>query len=154
MQAIEGLQDERGLAGWSVVMQPDAETTLPAPTGSDGQFIVMLKGNLQHEGRVHQGLTVIHLAPEEPALHLRAGSEGLEAILLNFPQRIPVADAPRKIAADHATWHCTLCDFVYDEAEGLPGEGIAPGTRWADVPADWTCPDCSARKDGFEKLEF
>ena len=151
---IEGLKDERGLEGWSVVMGPQAEAGLPAPAGSDGQFIVVLKGNLVYEQRERKGLTVIHLAPEEPALRLRAGSEGLEAIVLNFPQRIPVADAPRKKSADHQSWHCTLCDFVFDEAEGLPGEGIAAGTRWADVPADWTCPDCSSGKDGFEKLEF
>lgn len=154
IQRMEGLKDERGLAGWSVVMGPEAEAGLPAPAGSDGQFIVILKGSLVHEGRERKGLTVIYQAPEEPAFRLRAGSERLEAIVLNFPRRIPVVDAPRKHSADHASWHCTLCDFVYDEAEGLPGEGIAPGTRWADVPAGWTCPDCSADKDGFEKLAF
>ena len=28
--------------------------------------------------------------------------------------------------------------------------GIAPGTRWADVPMNWTCPECGAHKDDFE----
>jgi rubredoxin len=37
------------------------------------------------------------------------------------------------------TWICVVCGFVYDEAAGLPDDGIAPGTRWADVPADWAC---------------
>lgn len=46
-------------------------------------------------------------------------------------------------------WHCDLCGFTYDENTGLPGEGIAPGTPWAQVPADWTCPDCSAPKSDF-----
>jgi rubredoxin len=46
-------------------------------------------------------------------------------------------------------WQCELCAFSYDESEGLPAEGIAPGTRWADVPETWTCPDCSATKDDF-----
>jgi rubredoxin len=31
-----------------------------------------------------------------------------------------------------------------------PEDGIAPGTRWADVPMNWTCPECGARKDDFE----
>ena len=35
-------------------------------------------------------------------------------------------------------WMCILCGFVYEEALGIPDEGIAPGTRWEDVPADWT----------------
>jgi rubredoxin len=46
-------------------------------------------------------------------------------------------------------WHCELCGFVYDEKSGMPGEDIAPGTTWEQVPADWTCPDCSAPKADF-----
>ena len=51
-------------------------------------------------------------------------------------------------------WMCVVCGFIYDEAEGLPDEGIEPGTRWNDVPAAWTCPDCGATKDDFEMLEI
>lgn len=51
-------------------------------------------------------------------------------------------------------WMCVVCGFIYDEAEGLPDEGIEPGTRWKDVPAAWTCPDCGATKDDFEMLEI
>ena len=45
------------------------------------------------------------------------------------------------------------CGFVYDEAEGLPEEGIAPGTRWENLPPNWTCPECGARKEDFEMFE-
>ena len=45
---------------------------------------------------------------------------------------------------------CTICGFVYDEAKGLPDEGIAPGTKWEDVPDDFVCPDCGVGKDMFE----
>ena len=47
---------------------------------------------------------------------------------------------------------CVVCNHVYDEKEGDPVNGIPPGTRWADVPADWMCPDCGAAKDAFEEL--
>jgi len=50
-------------------------------------------------------------------------------------------------------WECMICGFIYDEANGLPEEGIAPGTRWADVPAAWVCPDCGASKDSFLMIE-
>jgi rubredoxin len=50
-------------------------------------------------------------------------------------------------------WRCLICDFEYDEAKGLPGEGIAPGTRWADIPDTWTCPDCGAAKADFQMVE-
>lgn len=49
-------------------------------------------------------------------------------------------------------WVCVLCGFVYDEALGIPEEGIAPGTRWEDVPEDWSCPHCSAGKADFEMV--
>lgn len=50
-------------------------------------------------------------------------------------------------------WRCLICDFVYEEAKGMPDEGIAPGTRWEDVPDTWTCPDCGAGKSDFQMVE-
>jgi rubredoxin len=50
-------------------------------------------------------------------------------------------------------WLCVLCGFVYSEADGLPGEGIAPGTLWSDVPADWACPECGGTKADFEMVQ-
>ena len=49
---------------------------------------------------------------------------------------------------------CLICGYVYDEAEETPQEGIPPGTRWEDVPMNWTCPECSARKEDFEMVEI
>jgi rubredoxin len=49
---------------------------------------------------------------------------------------------------------CLICGWIYDEAAGAPDEGIAPGTRWEDVPPNWTCPECGARKEDFELVEF
>ncbi|MFT3759767.1 rubredoxin [Thauera sp.] len=49
---------------------------------------------------------------------------------------------------------CRICGFIYDEAAGLPDEGIPPGTRWEDIPADWTCPECQAGKGDFELVEL
>ena len=50
-----------------------------------------------------------------------------------------------------ARYVCTLCGYVYVEAEGAPDEGIAPGTKWEDIPDDFVCPLCGAGKDAFEK---
>lgn len=46
-------------------------------------------------------------------------------------------------------WMCGPCGMVYDEAEGLPAEGIAAGTRFEDIPDDWICPDCGVSKADF-----
>ena len=52
------------------------------------------------------------------------------------------------------TWQCRTCGYLYDEAEGDPGEGLAPGTRWADIPADWVCPLCGTPKSDFDMVEL
>lgn len=49
-----------------------------------------------------------------------------------------------------AKYVCTVCGYVYDEAEDYPDGGIAPGTKWEDVPEDFTCPLCGVGKDLFE----
>jgi rubredoxin len=51
-------------------------------------------------------------------------------------------------------WECTVCGFIYDEAKGLPEEGIAPGTSWDDIPDDWVCPECGVGKDDFEMVQI
>ena len=51
-------------------------------------------------------------------------------------------------------WRCRNCGFIYDEETGRPEDGIAPGTVWEDVPPNWTCPDCDARKEDFEMVEI
>jgi rubredoxin len=52
------------------------------------------------------------------------------------------------------TWMCLICGWIYDEAAGDPEHDIAPGTRWADIPMNWTCPECGARKEDFEMVEI
>ena len=49
---------------------------------------------------------------------------------------------------------CLICGHIYDEALGDPDTGVPPGTKWEDVPPNWTCPDCGARKEDYELMEF
>ncbi|MCY1554061.1 Rubredoxin-1 [compost metagenome] len=51
-------------------------------------------------------------------------------------------------------WQCFFCGYIYDEAIGWPDEGIAPGTRWEDIPDDWICPECGAAKSDFMMVEI
>jgi pyruvate oxidase len=39
---------------------------------------------------------------------------------------------------------CTVCNYIYDEAK--------EGTPFADLPDDWRCPVCNARKSAFVLL--
>lgn len=53
---------------------------------------------------------------------------------------------------DYKKYECVICGFIYDEAEGLPDDGIPAGTRWEDIPEDWECPDCGISKFDFEVM--
>jgi rubredoxin len=44
---------------------------------------------------------------------------------------------------------CNVCGYVYDPAQGDPESGVAAGTPFKDLPAEWVCPICGAGKDEF-----
>lgn len=48
---------------------------------------------------------------------------------------------------------CSVCGYEYDEELGDPDHGIAPGTKWEDLPEDFTCPLCGVGKEDFEKVD-
>jgi len=49
-------------------------------------------------------------------------------------------------------FQCAICDHIYDEAAGDPDSGLAPGTRWEDIPELWCCPECGAMKADFTPM--
>jgi len=56
---------------------------------------------------------------------------------------VPVDDRPWR------QFICRACGYIYDEKDGDPDGGLAPGTRYEDIPDDWACPLC-----GVSKLDF
>jgi rubredoxin-NAD+ reductase len=50
-------------------------------------------------------------------------------------------------------WLCEACGLIYDEARGDPDSGLAPGTRFEDIPEDWRCPVCGVGKADFRPIE-
>ena len=48
---------------------------------------------------------------------------------------------------------CDVCGWEYDEAVGDPDNGIAPGTKFEDLPDDFVCPLCGVGKDEFSVAE-
>lgn len=46
---------------------------------------------------------------------------------------------------------CSVCGYIYDPAAGDPDNGVKAGTRFEDLPDDWSCPVCGASKDKFEQ---
>jgi rubredoxin len=156
VQDVTEIRDERGLFTKAITMGPHTRTMTPDRLGGDGQYVVVVKGSLIHEGTERQAPTVVFVARDEPPIEIHAGAQGLEAIVMNFPKpgAREVDDKAPAPAVAFKTYQCVLCAFVYDEEAGLPEEGIAPGTRWEDVPETWGCPDCSASKGEFQMIEI
>lgn len=61
----------------------------------------------------------------------------------------PVSLAVEAQAPAWQTYICHACGYLYDEAVGDPDGGLAPGTRFADIPDDWACPLCGVTKSDF-----
>ena len=38
---------------------------------------------------------------------------------------------------------CSICSYIYDEKRGEPHRGIKPGTKFEDLPDDYSCPVCA-----------
>lgn len=76
----------------------------------------------------------------------------MAACLLSYDVLMPAAETS-SAPAPFRVWICVVCGFLYSEADGLPEEGIEPGTRWDEVPETWTCPDCGVGKSDFEMIQ-
>ena len=62
------------------------------------------------------------------------------------------SDGTRQADSGAAAWQvyiCNACGLLYDEREGDPDSGLAPCTRFADIPDDWSCPLCGVSKADF-----
>ena len=46
---------------------------------------------------------------------------------------------------------CNVCGWTYDEDVGMPDKGIAPGTKFEDLPLEFVCELCGVEKENFTK---
>jgi rubredoxin len=83
------------------------------------------------------------------------GADPLVVTLDPTPEHAaPEIKTATSVESDLKQWVCVICGWIYDEAEGDPEHGIAPGTRWSDVPDDFRCPLCDVGKEDFALVEF
>ena len=46
---------------------------------------------------------------------------------------------------------CEPCGYIYNPQVGDPDNGVSPGTKFEDLPDNWTCPLCGASKESFSE---
>jgi rubredoxin len=49
--------------------------------------------------------------------------------------------------------NCKEWFSIYDEEKGDPDSGLKAGTKYADIPDDWSCPECGVTKTFLELIE-
>jgi len=47
---------------------------------------------------------------------------------------------------------CQQCGYIYDPAKGDRKGKVPPGTAFEELPDDWVCPLCGARKARFSPM--
>ncbi|NEP10817.1 MAG: rubrerythrin family protein [Symploca sp. SIO2C1] len=80
--------------------------------------------------------------------HARRYTEALNTLSGETPQPGYTSDDPAV-----QKWICRQCSMIYDPVTGDPDSGIAPGTPFAEIPEDWSCPICGAKKSTFIPYE-
>lgn len=61
-----------------------------APQGSAGQFLLVLGGELMHQGTTLRRMENLFVSADEPAYTMHAGPQGAEVLLLQYPPRSPI----------------------------------------------------------------
>ena len=57
--------------------------------GSGGQYIIVAEGGMAHAGLDLDRLSVLFVTADEPALRVAAGDDGLDLLVLQFPEPRP-----------------------------------------------------------------
>ena len=83
---------------------------------------------------------------------LLIGSDRIAPAPRRYPKRTARL-APMSTDAATQKWICESCGLIYDPAEGDPDGDVPPGTPFEDIPEDWYCPVCGARKQDFIPYE-
>lgn len=68
---------------------------------------------------------------------------------MRFPTNAFEQTGASVIAEPQARFECGVCWHIYDPAEGDPIGQIPPGTPFAALPEQWTCPNCEAARERF-----
>jgi rubredoxin/phosphohistidine phosphatase SixA len=84
---------------------------------------------------------------------LSALNEASEQQLVLLAEELCQGLSTNKEVKNMSKYVCDVCGWEYDEEQGSPENGIAPGTKFEDIPAEFVCPLCGVDKDNFTKAE-
>jgi hypothetical protein len=74
-----------GLGASLIRMGPGMSHTSPDPRATGGQYYIVLNGSLEIMAGTYPAWSTVFVSSEDAPLAFKAGSKGLEALLLQFP---------------------------------------------------------------------
>lgn len=81
------LQEPDGLAILMLRIPPGGQLAAPDPATGAGQSMVVAAGSILHRGKVLDRLSALFVTADEPPLTARAGPDGAELLVLQYPKR-------------------------------------------------------------------
>ncbi len=88
--AVEPLMPELaggGLGASLIRMGPGMSHAGPDPRATGGQYYLVLNGSLEHDSKHYSKWSTVFLTSEDAPLAFKAGSKGLEALVLQFSKQ-------------------------------------------------------------------
>ena len=82
-------QEEDGMAAWLLRLAPGMSMPIPDPASGGGQYHVVVSGGLKQSDATLPRLSCLYATPDEPPYEARAGADGLELLVLQFPVSSP-----------------------------------------------------------------
>lgn len=49
-------------------------------------------------------------------------------------------------------YECRACGYIYEPSKGDSNRDVPAGTLFAELPSDWRCPVCGAKKSLFQDI--
>ncbi len=129
----------------------DFEESPVLPTGYAGMIVLALVPPLWR--RVMDRRVVAHFGGDVSRANISPRKRDTYLARYPAPAAAPTVlgeDVTPGLVEDVLAARCPGCGYTYEVAAGDEHEGFAAGTAWAEVPADWCCPDCGVR----EKADF
>ena len=116
--------------------------------GWSGESVKLLQEKLKEAG-----FEVIDENIRAPWTPDEATLDGIPALVRSLLGSAAEATTATADAPQMQKYQCSPCGYIYDPDKGDPDSGIAPGTPFEALPADWCCPVCGVSKDMFSPVK-